>query len=52
MKSETIPQRPDLAIRRHILEAGKALPRQTDRCHRFTVVVTGDRLGIEYRGSG
>ena len=51
MKSETITQRADLIIRRHILEPGDALPWHVDRCHRFTVVVTGDALRIEYRDS-
>lgn len=52
MKSETITQRTDLIIRRHILEPGEALPWHTDRCHRFTVVVTGEALSIEYRDTG
>jgi len=52
MKSETITQRADLIIRRHILEPGEALPWHTDRCHRFTVVVRGESLRIEYRDSG
>ena len=52
MKSETITQRDDLVIRRHILEPGEALPWHTDLCHRFTVVVTGEALSIEYRESG
>ncbi len=52
MKSETITQRADLIIRRHILEPGEALPWHTDLCHRFTVVVSGERLSIEYRDSG
>src|SRR6266498_3502447 len=51
MKSETITQRNDLIIRRHILEPGEALPWHTDRCHRFTVVVSGEALRIEYRDS-
>ena len=52
MKVETITQRADLIIRRHILEPGEALPWHTDRCHRFTVVVSGETLSIEYRDSG
>ena len=52
MKSETITQRDDLVIRRHILEPGEALPWHTDLCHRFTVVVSGEALSIEYRESG
>jgi hypothetical protein len=52
MKSETITRRPDLVIRRHILEPGEALPWHRDLCHRFTVVVTGEALSIEYRDTG
>lgn len=52
MRSETITQRDDLIIRRHILEPGEALPWHRDLCHRFTVVVTGERLQIEYRDTG
>jgi len=51
MKSETITQRADLIIRRHILEPGEALPWHTDLCHRFTVVVRGKMIKIEYRDS-
>jgi hypothetical protein len=52
MKSETITQRTDLIIRRHVLAPGEALPWHTDLCHRFTVVVRGETLSIEYRDSG
>ena len=52
MKSETISQRENLIIRRHILESGEALPWHTDLCHRFSVVISGERLSIEYRDSG
>ena len=52
MKSETITQRDDLIIRRHLLEPGEALPWHTDGCHRFTVVVSGEALSIEYRDTG
>ena len=52
MKSETISQRDNLIIRRHILEPGEALPWHTDLCHRFSVVISGEKLSIEYRDSG
>ena len=52
MKSETISERAYLIIRRHILEPGEVLPWHTDRCHRFTVVVSGESLNIEYQDSG
>ena len=34
------------------MEPGEALPWHTDLCHRFTVVVSGEALSIEYRDSG
>lgn len=51
MISETISQRTDLIIRRHILEPGEALPWHSDLCHRFSVVVRGEAIAIEYRDS-
>jgi len=52
MRTETITQRDDLVIRRTILEPGEAMPWHTDACRRFSVVVRGERLRIEYRESG
>ena len=52
MRTETITQRDDLIIRRTILEPGEAMPWHTDACRRFSVVVRGERLRIEYRESG
>lgn len=52
MQTEVITQRDDLLIRRHILEPGEALPWHVDLCHRFTVVVRGERLNIEFRETG
>lgn len=49
---EVITQRDDLLIRRQILEPGEALPWHIDRCHRFTVVVRGEQLQIEFRETG
>jgi hypothetical protein len=51
MKSETLTERPDLIIRRHLLEPGETLRWHTDLCQRFTVVVRGEALRIEYRDS-
>jgi len=48
MISETISQRTDLIIRRHILEPGEALPWHSDLCHRF---IRGEAIAIEYRDS-
>jgi hypothetical protein len=52
MSFELITQRGNLLIRRQRLEPGEALPWHVDRCHRFTVVVQGERLGIEFRDTG
>jgi hypothetical protein len=51
MKKEVITVRDNLIIRRHILEPGEALPWHKDLCHRFTVVVRGEQLRIEFRDS-
>jgi len=51
MISETISQRTDLIIRRHILEPGEALPWHSDLCHRFSVVIHGEVIAIEHRDS-
>lgn len=52
MQMEVITRRDDLLIRRQILEPGEALPWHVDLCHRFSVVVRGERLRIEFRESG
>lgn len=49
MKTETITARSDLLIRRLVLEPGEAMPWHTDSCERFTVVVRGEALCIEFR---
>lgn len=51
MKIETISQRENILIRRHILGPGEALPWHTDLCHRFSVIIQGDSLSIEFRDS-
>ncbi len=45
---ETITDEPDLLIRRMLLAPGEATPWHVDRCRRFTVVVRGERLRIEF----
>ena len=52
MQKEIDSQREDVIIRRHVLEPGEALPWHMDLCHRFTVTLSGDALGIEFRDSG
>ena len=52
MRTEIITRRDDLLIRRAILAPGEATPWHVDAVHRFTVVVRGDRLAIEFRDGG
>lgn len=52
MRLEVITERDDLLIRRLALEPGEATPWHTDTCHRFSVVIRGERLAIEYHGTG
>ena len=49
MKEEIIGQRDNVLIRRAILEPGEASHWHRDVCHRFSVIVQGDELAIEYR---
>lgn len=39
-------------IRRMVLEPGEAMPWHIDKCRRFTVVVRGEQLRIEFRDDG
>ena len=52
MTPESITERDDLVIRRLILQPGEAMYWHIDTCHRFTVVVRGERLAIEYLDGG
>jgi hypothetical protein len=52
MHSEVITRRDDLMIRRLVLEPGEAMPWHTDACHRFSVIVRGQQLTIEFRETG
>lgn len=52
MPTQIITRRKDLLIRRLVLEPGEAMPWHTDRCHRFSVVVRGEQLRIEFRDTG
>ena len=49
VRTEIISQDGDLLIRRAILAPGEATPWHQDACRRFTVVVRGDGLTIEYQ---
>jgi hypothetical protein len=52
MRTEVITHRSDLLVRRAILAPGQATPWHVDLAERFTVVVRGDRLAIEFRDGG
>jgi hypothetical protein len=52
MKVEMITERDDLLIRRLILDPGEPMFWHIDACHRFSVVVRGSQLAIEYKDSG
>lgn len=52
MEIEIISQRGNLLIRRLILEPGEAMWWHADRCTRFSVVVQGNGLAIEYQDTG
>jgi hypothetical protein len=52
MQKEIITDREDLMIWRLELDPGDATSWHTDPCHRFTVVVRGERLTIEFRDDG
>jgi quercetin dioxygenase-like cupin family protein len=49
MRMEVITNRDDLVIRRLVLEPGEAMPWHTDSRHRFSVVIRGEELRIEFR---
>lgn len=51
MLTEEISSEPELVVRRLILQPGESTPWHIDACRRFSVVVSGDRLGIEFDGS-
>ncbi len=52
MRTEIITKRADLVIRRLVLEPGEAMPWHTDSCNRFSIVVRGEQLRIEFRDTG
>ena len=51
MDIQTITEREDLLIRRMALGPGEKSPWHVDVCHRFTVVIRGSRLTIQFRDS-
>jgi hypothetical protein len=51
MRVELITSRNELVIRRLVLDPGEPMFWHKDTCHRFSVVVRGSRLAIEYKDS-
>jgi hypothetical protein len=49
---DVVLNRPDLAIRRLVLESGEASPWHVDPCRRFSIVLQGEQLTIEDRETG
>ena len=49
MRTEIISRQHELLVRRLVLEPGEATPWHTDPFRRFSVVVRGERLRIEFR---
>jgi hypothetical protein len=49
MLQETLSRRGTTLVRRLVLEPGETTAWHSDPYHRFTVVVRGDALAIEYR---
>lgn len=52
MEIEQLTDTDGLVIRRMILNPNEAMYWHTDACRRFSVVVRGSRLAIEYKSSG
>ena len=51
MLIETLTDRPTLLIRKLTLAPGECTPWHTDRCERFTVIVAGEELTVEFASS-
>lgn len=49
MREELISEREGLVIRRRILEPNEATPWHVDSGHRFSVIVRGERLALEFQ---
>lgn len=52
MDPQVITAQDDLLIRRMRLAPGEAMFWHTDRCRRFSVVISGERLAIEFQDGG
>jgi hypothetical protein len=49
VRQEKISQRENLLVIRSVLEPGESTPWHIDSYHRFTLVVRGDLLALEFR---
>ncbi len=52
MDIETISEDETIVVRRMILSPGEKMFWHTDTCRRFSVVVQGEKLAIEYEDTG
>lgn len=52
MACTVISERSAILIRRQVLNPGEATLWRTDLCGRFTVVMRGEQIAIEFRESG
>jgi quercetin dioxygenase-like cupin family protein len=52
MRLQVLYRRKALLVRRMRLEPGEASAWHRDACHRVSVVLSGDRLAIEYKAGG
>jgi quercetin dioxygenase-like cupin family protein len=51
-KAASAHEKGNVLVRSTVLEPGESSSWHTDSCHRITVVLSGDRLAIEFRESG
>jgi quercetin dioxygenase-like cupin family protein len=52
MSEELLYEKGNVLVRRVILEKGESSPWHSDACDRVTVILSGDRLAIEFQDSG
>jgi hypothetical protein len=52
MSEELLYEKGNVLVRRAILEPGESSAWHTDSCDRVTVILSGDRLAIEFRDTG
>ena len=52
MSEELLYTKGNILVRRAILDPGESSAWHTDTCDRLTVILSGDRIAIEFRESG